>query len=230
MAGDYRGATTDGDYQLSMRRGEFDGEFRNDGSIASGEEVRGQYIGVGENRYRFTVEETAEVNLALDSLDFDPMLYLQGEGVELTDDDSGGDRNSLINTVLEPGDYVLEVQSYSGSGIYTLSAEAAAFEGRMSDGGEVAPGETIYGQMTAGGRLTYRLAVDETRDVVLESTSSAVDTVLRLTGNGVDEQNDDAAGLGLGSRISRSLQPGTYEVEVGSFGSNSGMVRLSIGE
>lgn len=235
MAGDYRVEVASyggnrGDYAIELRRSEFDGEFRNDGPIASGEEVRGQYVGVAENRYRFTVEETAEVSLALDSQDFDPMLYLQGEGVELTDDDSGGDRNSLINTVLEPGDYILEVQSYSGSGIYTLRAESSPFEGRMSDSGEVTPGEVVYGRMTAGGRLAYQLVVEEPREVVLESTSSAVDTVMRLTGNGVNEHNDDAPGLGLGSRITQHLQPGRYEVEVTAFGSNAGMVRLFIGE
>lgn len=235
MAGDYRVEVvsydgTVGNYELSMRRGEFDGEFRNGGPIASGEEVRGQYVGVGENRYRFTVDEVAEVSLALDSLDFDPMLYLQGNGVELSDDDSGGDRNSLINTVLQPGDYTLEVQSYSGSGVYTLRAGSNAFEGRMSDGGQVGTGDTVYGQLAVGSRLDYQLVVEEERDVVLESTSSAVDTVMRLTGNGVNEQNDDAPGLGLGSRITRHLQPGTYDVEVSAFGSSSGMVRLFIGE
>ncbi|MCK2185293.1 pre-peptidase C-terminal domain-containing protein [Halomonas getboli] len=235
MAGDYRVEVSSydgnpGEYRLEMRRGEFDGEFRNDGAIAAGEEVRGQYIGVGENRYRFTVEETAEVNLALDSLDFDPMLHLQGNGVDISDDDSGGDRNSLINAVLEPGDYTLEVQSYSGSGVYTLSAESSPFEGRMSDGGEIAPGETVFGRLTPGGRLSYRLVVDESREVTLESTSSAVDTVMQLTGKGVDEQNDDAPDLGLGSRITKRLEPGSYDIDIRGFGSGVGMVRLSIGE
>ncbi|MBB3143603.1 hypothetical protein [Halomonas organivorans] len=235
MAGDYRVEVGSyggnrGDYRLEVRRGAFDGEFRNDGAIAGGEEVRGQLTGVGGNRYRFSVEETAEVSLALDSLDFDPMLQLRGNGVDLSDDDSGGDRNALINTVLEPGDYTLDVQSYSGSGIYTLRAEQSAFTGRMSDGGRVSPGETLYGQLTSGGQLAYQLVVEESRDVVLESTSSALDTVMRLTGNGVDVQNDDAPDLGLGSRITQHLLPGTYDIEVSAFGSGSGMVRLSVGE
>jgi hypothetical protein len=235
MAGDYRVEVASygnsrGDYELAMQRGEFSGEFRNDGPIASGDEVQGQYGGIGNNRYQFTVEEVAEVNLELASQDFDPVLRLQGNGVDLSDDDSGGDRNSLISTVLEPGDYTLDVQSYSGNGVYTLSANTAAFEGRMSDGGEMAPGETIYGEMSAGGHLTYQLVVDEAREVVLESTSSAVDTILSLSGNGVDAQNDDAADLGLGSRIVRRLEPGTYDVSISAYGSSHGMVRLSSGE
>lgn len=235
MPGDYRVEVdsyngSQGDYRLEVRRGAFDGEFRNDGAIADGEDVRGQLSGVGSNRYRLTLEETAEVSLALDSRDFDPMLRLLGEGVDVSDDDSGGDRNALINTVLEPGDYTLEVQSYSGNGVYRLRVDESAFVGRMSDGGEVTPGETVYGQLDAGGRLVYQLVIEAPRQVVLESTSSAVDTVMRLTGNGVDAQNDDAADLGLGSRISRQLQPGTYDVEVSAFGSGGGMVRLAIGE
>ncbi|ATJ84445.1 PPC domain-containing protein [Halomonas beimenensis] len=233
MPGDYRVEVDSyyggaGDYALDMGRQDFSGEFRNDGELSPGEEVRGQLTGLGENRYRFEVDETAEVRLALDSLDFDPVLRLVGEGVDVSDDDSGGERNALIQTVLEPGRYTLEVQSYSGSGVYTLHGEQSAFEGRMSDGGEIVPGEVIYGRLPAGGSLTYRLELEAPRSVVLETTASGVDTVLRLAGQGVDVQNDDASDLGLGSRITQRLEPGTYTVEVSGFGGGAGLVRLAV--
>lgn len=234
MAGDYRVEVDSygegvGDYVLELSRRDFDGEFRNEGALALGESLRGQLTGVGENRYRLEVHEPVEARLALDSRDFDPMLRLHGNGLDLSDDDGGGERNALITTILQPGEYVLEAQSYSGSGIYRLHAEGEAFEGRTSDGGEVRPGETVYGNLVAGGSLAYELVIDEARPVVVEATSAAVDTMLRLSGRGVDARNDDAGDLGLGSRISQHLEPGTYRVEVNSFGSGTGMVRLEIG-
>ncbi|MDR5868675.1 PPC domain-containing protein [Halomonas koreensis] len=216
-------------YNLRTEARAFDGEFRNDGELTPGESLRGQ-LGMGRNAYRFEVEETSEVELALDSGAFDPVLRLHGNGVDRRDDDGGGNRNSLITTVLEPGEYVVEVESYSGTGPYSLRAEASAFEGRIVDGGEVALGETVYGQLSTVGSLNYRLDLETARDVVIESTSSAVDTVLRLSGAGVSAQNDDAGDLGLGSRIRRRLEPGSYDIEVSAFGSSTGMVRLSIGE
>ncbi len=234
MAGDYRVEVDSygdsvGDYALALTRRDFDGEFRNEGALTLGESLRGQLTGLGENRYRLTVNEPVEARLALDSRDFDPMLRLHGNGLDLSDDDGGGDRNALITSILQPGEYVLEAQSYSGSGIYRLQAEGEAFEGRTSDGGEVRPGETLYGNLAGGGSLAYELVIDEARSVVVEATSAAVDTMLRLSGHGVDAQNDDAGDLGLGSRISQHLEPGTYRVEVDSFGSGAGMVRLEIG-
>lgn len=217
-----------GDYTLQVERQAFDGEFRNDGPITLGQSLEGM-LGAGRNHYQFEVAETSEVELALDSNAFDPMLRLHGNGVEISDDDSGGNRNALITTVLQPGAYTLDVESYSGSGAYRLRTEQSVFEGRMSSGGEIALGEVVYGQLPTGGSLTYQLVVASARDVVLESTSTAVDTVMRLSGNGVNARNDDAGDLGLGSRIRRHLEAGTYRVEVSAFGSSSGMVRLSTG-
>ncbi|MDN3555693.1 hypothetical protein [Halomonas maura] len=233
MAGDYRVEVDrygdgGGDYALELTRRDFDGEFRNEGALALGESLRGQLTGLGENRYRLAIDEPVEARLALDSRDFDPVLRLHGNGLDLSDDDGGGERNALITTILQPGQYVLEAQSYSGSGIYRLRAEGEAFEGRTSDGGEVRPGETVYGNL-GGDSLTYELVIGEARSVVVEATSAAVDTMLRLSGPGVDAQNDDAGDLGLGSRISQRLEPGTYRVEVDSFSSGTGMVRLEIG-
>lgn len=231
MPGDYRVEVDSyggslGEYALELTTQPFDGTFQNEGELTIGESLRGQLGGFEDNRYTFEVSEVSEVELALESRNFDPMLRLYGNGVDISDDDSGGDRNALITTVLQPGRYTLEAQSYSGNGVYTLRAEQSAFEGRMSDGGELTVGETVYGNLRPGASLTYRLVIDAPQSVVIESTSGGVDTVMQLVGNGVNVHNDDAGDLGLGSRISQYLEPGSYTVEVSGFGSSGGMVRL----
>ncbi|MDX1464852.1 MAG: hypothetical protein R3215_04025 [Halomonas sp.] len=120
------------------------------------------------------------------------------------------------------------MESYSGTGAYRLCTEQRAFEGCISNGGEVATGEEVYGQLSPGRSLTYRLVVEAAQEVIIETTSGAVDTILGLTGNGVSEQNDDAGDLGYGSRIHRYLEPGTYAIEVSAYESNGGRVRLAI--
>ncbi|MFG6158967.1 hypothetical protein ACGTNG_09165 [Halomonas sp. 1390] len=235
MPGEYRVEVSGygeehGEYALDVSLGAFDGELRNGGEVAPGESLGGNLVGVGtSNTYRLEIDEVSEVELALESGAFDPVLRLYGNGIDLRDDDGGGDRNSLITTVLQPGEYRLDVESYSGTGAYRLRTEQRAFEGRIGNGGEVVPGEVIYGQLSLGRSLTYQLVLEAAQDVVIESTSGSVDTVLGLTGNGVSEQNDDAGDLGYGSRIHRYLEPGTYEIEVSAYGSNGGRVRLSIG-
>ncbi len=235
MPGEYRVEVSgygeaDGEYALDVTLGAFDGELRNGGEVTPGESLGGNLVGAGtSNTYRFVIDEVSEVELALESGAFDPVLRLYGNGIDLSDDDGGGDRNSLITTVLEPGEYRLDVESYSGTGAYRLRTEQRAFEGRISNGGEVATGEVVYGQLSPGRSLTYRLVVEAAQDVVIETTSGAVDTILGLTGNGVSEQNDDAGDLGYGSRIHRYLEPGTYEIEVSAYESNGGRVRLAIG-
>ncbi|MDT8879422.1 hypothetical protein RSO68_08065 [Halomonas saccharevitans] len=235
MPGEYRVEVSgygeeQGEYALDVSLDAFDGELHNGGALTLGESLGGNLSGNGvSNTYRFEVDAVSEVELALDSGAFDPVLRLYGNGIELRDDDGGGDRNSLITTVLQPGEYRLDVESYSGTGTYRLRTEQRAFEGRIGNGGEVAPGEVIYGQLSPGRSLTYRLVLEAARDVVIESTSGSVDTVLDLRGNGVNEQNDDAGDLGYGSRIHRYLEPGTYEIEVSGYGSSDGRVRLAIG-
>jgi hypothetical protein len=235
MPGDYRVEVSgygeeQGEYALDVSFDAFDGELHNGGALTLGESLGGNLSGNGvSNTYRFEVDAASEVELALDSGAFDPVLRLYGNGIELRDDDGGGDLNSLIITVLQPGEYRLDVESYSGAGAYQLRTEQRAFEGRSGNGGEVVPGDVIYGQLSLGRSLTYRLVLETAQDVVIESTAGSVDTVLGLTGNGVSEQNDDAGDLGYGSRIHRYLEPGTYEIQVNAFGSNGGRVRLAVG-
>lgn len=217
-----------GDYSLEVRRSTFDGEFRNDGDVVLGDSLQGILGGSGANSYTLNLEDTTEVRVALDSSSFDAVLRLHGNGIDISDDDSGGNLNSLLSVVLEPGSYTLEAQSYSGNGGYRLEVAGDVFEGTLRNGGEVGLDEVVLGSMRASSPLNYELVLDEEATVTLETTSPTIDTVLSLSGNGVEVENDDADGLGFGSRITQHLEAGRYDVNVTAWGSGSGTVRLEV--
>ena len=217
-----------GDYSLEVRRSAFDGEFRNDGELALGDSLQGMLGSTGSNSYSLTLEETTDIRLALDSSSFDAVLRLHGSGIDISDDDSGGNLNALLSTVLEPGSYTVEAQSYSGNGVYRLAVSGDAFEGALRNGGEIGLDEVVLGNLRPESPLSYELVLDEAATVVLEATSSTIDTVLSLSGNGVDVENDDADGLGYGSRITQRLEAGRYDVNITAWGSGSGTVRLEV--
>lgn len=217
-----------GDYSLEVRRSTFDGEFRNDGDVVLGDRLQGILGGSGANSYTLNLEDTTEVRVALDSSSFDAVLRLHGNGVDISDDDSGGNLNSLLSVVLEPGSYTLEAQSYSGNGGYRLEVAGDVFEGTLRNGGEIGLDEVVLGSMRTGSPLNYELVLDEEATVTLETTSPTIDTMLSLSGNGVEVENDDADGLGFGSRITQHLEAGRYDVNVTAWGSGSGTVRLEV--
>lgn len=223
---DVSGYGNGGDYSLDVRRTSFDGEFVNEGELALGDSLQGMLDSAGPNSYSLTLEETTDLSLALGSSSFDALLRLHGNGVDISDDDSGGDLDALLTTVLEPGSYTVEAQSHSGNGIYKLEVSGSAFEGTLRNGGDVGLDEVVIGNMQSGRPLTYELVLDEASTVTLEATSPTIDTVLSLSGNGVEVENDDAPGLGLGSRIIQRLEAGRYDVNITSWNSGSGTVRL----
>lgn len=216
----------EGDYHLDVRQAAFDDELVNEGELALGDALRGVLSGSGSNRYRLSLEETTDISVAVDSSNFDAVLRLHGNGIDISDDDSGGDLNALLSAVLEPGDYTLEAQSYSGNGVYDLAVMGEAFEGELRNDGELRVGEAVIGSMQSGSPLHYELVVDEAAVVTVEATSPTIDTMLGLSGNGVDVENDDADGLDYGSRITQRLEPGRYDVSVSAWGQGSGTVRL----
>lgn len=80
-----------------------------------------------------------------------------------------------------------------------------------------------------GGDATRTLEIEESGLYIINLTSNAFDTTLGLSGNGVSQQDDDG-GDGTNSRIQAVLEPGSYELAVGSYGSSdvSGMYTLSV--
>nr|WP_298250369.1 hypothetical protein [uncultured Halomonas sp.] len=215
-----------GIYDLTVAGEAFEGELRNSGGLALGESLNGMLNGGESNHYSLSLEEPTDVSVALDSSSFDAVLRLHGNGVDISDDDSGDNLNARLSAVLEPGDYTLEAQSYSGNGIYDLAVAGEAFEGELRNGGELRVDEAVIGSMQSGSPLHYELVVDEAATVTVEATSPTIDTMLGLSGNGIDVENDDAEGLGYGSRISQRLEAGRYDVSVSAWGQGSGTVRL----
>ncbi|MBF7054373.1 hypothetical protein IOC61_13790 [Halomonas sp. KAO] len=219
-----------GDYTLEMQRSAFEGELRNDGEILLEESLVGILDGSGPNSYRLTLEEAAGVRVMLGSSSFDAVLRLHGNGIDISDDDSGGNLDALLSAVLEPGSYTLEAQSYSGAGAYRLEVAGEAIEGELRNGGEVRVGDAVVGSLSPGGVLDYELVLEEDATIVLEATSPTVDTILSLSGNGVEIENDDADGLGLGSRLTQFLEAGRYGLGVRAWdvGGGSGTIRLEV--
>lgn|GEM_PF-1774435 len=225
--GSYSGSPS-GMFSLSATATPFDGEVSNSGELAPGQTIRGALSAGGSNRYVFTLAQPAEVSLAMNSSAFDTLLELSGAEVSQRDDDGGGDTNSLINAVLAAGTYQVNASSYSGSGAFSLRFDAEPFNGAIQNSGEVRPGDTLYGQLSAGGTLIYRLVVEEAGTITLESQSAIVDTLMELGGPGVSLQDDDGGSTELGSMIETHLERGTYEVTISGYGGGGGVVRLDV--
>ena len=71
------------------------------------------------------IAEAGHYTVDLYATEFDALLRMSGNGVELEDDDGAGGTNSRISTYLEPGRYTLSARSYdnSGRGSFVISVE-----------------------------------------------------------------------------------------------------------
>lgn len=213
-----------GEYRLQASISPFDGELFNHGELTAGMTARGMQSG-DINQYTLTVDEMSEVGITVSSDSFDSYLELSGNGVNLTDDDSGGGYNARIQTVLQPGTYNVNVSSYSGSGLFTVTVEQSALDGRLMDSGVLRPGDRVYGTMVEGMPLVYELELAHDQQVRIDTRSGAVDTVLNLSGQGIDLTDDDGGGE-THSMLEQYLPAGTYRIEVGAYDSYSNGVIL----
>lgn len=232
--GDYRvlvqafGDGNGGSYDLRARIEPFTGELTSEGPIEAGEILTGLHSG-GDNEFSLTIEERSEVSISVESENFDTLLTLVGNSINVSNDDGGDGTNSRIETLLEPGTYSIQVSAYGDSGgIFTISVEQSEAVGRRQDSGNVVPGDVVYGQMVNGQPLTYVLTIDSARTVSISASSGSADTVLTLSGGGLNLENDDG-GDGTNSLIEQFLTPGEYTIQVRDFGNSSnGTIRLEI--
>jgi len=223
----YESYPVDGLYTLGTQVTPFGGDLRNEGEIAPNSSLIGIRSDT-DNRYMMTIDEPSEVSISLNSGSFDTLLTLTGNGLNLSDDDGGGDTNSLITTIVQPGTYTLEIGSYSGNGMYNLSVSQSALSGTLMNSGELYSGDVVYGSLNSRSNLSYTLIVDAARTVRIDATSSAVDTLISLTGQGLALEDDDG-GDGTNSRLEEYLPAGTYTLNIRGYSSDdSGQVRIEV--
>lgn len=187
-------------------------------------------IGRDGKSYRLEIRQPGYYQIEMRSSEFDSALELQGNGVTISDDDSGGGLNARLSVPLEAGTYTLRAKSVDeANGLFQLSVGSGALpEGvRLRNSGALAlDGTDVHGALTGSPR-EYQLRVRQPGRVTVVLRSEHFDTQLELRGNGVSLSDDDGGG-GTDSRIAAVLQPGTYTVVARALNDGSnGLFRLS---
>ena len=137
----------------------------------------------------------------------------------------GSSGNSLAFRSTEAGAYTVAVNGSQASayGPYQLTAKAIA----AYDGKPLSPGEHAIDWLI-NERQEYQFTIATAGVYVITAESSNFDTVLTVSGRGVEEENDDG-GNNLNSRLQLFLEPGQYTASVRSMGESSGSFKLAIG-
>lgn len=218
------GSGEDGPFNIESRLRDLSG---ND-TVQPGSTVEGWLDGE-TSTHTLVIEESGLYTVDMASPEFDTILELSGQGMSLTDDDGGQNRNSRIQTMLEPGEYELGARSYNheGSGFYSLSVaqEEMPEDRELQNGGALELGTSVNG-LLQGNQVEYTLQVPERALYTFDLSSETFDTVLEVEGNNRLLSNDDY-GPGTNSRLEALLEAGEFTVRVSSFSSGgNGMFTL----
>lgn len=195
--------------------------------------------------YTFTLSQLTQVQLELNSEDFDAYLTLYaGQGLEdlspenqiAADDDGGGSLNALLALPLEAGDYLVEVRSFDreATGVYILSLQQAVLGADEDQAGSIA---LSYGVPLSGGLFpagdidlhSFAGQAGEVVDISLESEDFDAFVELEFAGELIAV--DDDGGEGFNSLISGFVLPfgGAYGVRVHALGDEgTGAYRLGV--
>ncbi len=184
---------------------------------------------MGEKQdYTLKVDKAGIYTIAMQSSALDSYLHLVGRNVDIEDDDSGNNLNARIRAYLEPGDYTIGASSVNGStGSFKLNVTLTPVDKDLviRDGSALTIGQTAQGMVDSRGRRSFVLDLDRARHLQFDAIADNFDAVLRVSGPGVDAEDDDG-GNGTNARLGLHLGPGRYSVVVSSFGSQQGVFEL----
>lgn len=184
--------------------------------------------GDGKQEYKLQLDKPGIYAISMDSSALDPYLRLNGRNVELEDDDGGDGTNARIRTYLEPGEYTLAASTINGNtGSFKLRVALTPVEGDVvtRNGTTLTLGQATHAMLDGSGRRSFVLNLDSPRHIRFDAISDTFDTVLYVTGPGIDAEDDDG-GNRTNSRLSLHLGAGRYNVAVSGFGSQQGLFQL----
>lgn len=199
-----------------------------DGKPLAGDSEIIDWLTADKQEYALKVAKAGIYTIAMDSTALDPLLRLNGKGVELENDDSNGSTNAKLTAYLEPGDYTITSSALENrTGSFKLKINmAAAIEGMVvRNGTALTPGQSAHGLIDSSGRRSFSLQLAQPRHIQFDALSDNMDTVLQVTGPGVNAEDDDGGG-GTNARLELHLAAGTYTVIVRSLGDTQGPFEL----
>lgn len=222
----YRG----GSYRLRLETSQVkDTPSTETSELRIGDSIEAQ-LNAGSQSYDLILEQPAAITVDASSDDFDAELRLSNSVINLTDANSGLGNGARISEHLAPGTYQLEVSATDrGYGRYAISVANSADTIRIQNDGIVTPGDRFYAEFNVGQPLQYWLVADDPASVRIRASSHTLDTFLKLSGRGLDLENDDHGGS-THSMIAVDLIPGTFNLEVSEWGSDhhSGVILVEI--
>jgi uncharacterized protein (TIGR03437 family) len=182
------------------------------------------------------------VYITMTSSAFDTFLRVldsSGKALFANNDDkrtSTTTTNSFIGALLNPGTYRIEATSYdpSQAGAYTL-----AVRGTAANIGTISLGQSVSGNLSSSSGRTvlgdgssadlYEFSVASQQVVTITMRSVAMDAYMVLMdSSGLYLASDDDSGGGTDSQIVRTLAPGKYRAEAGTFVGQGGAYTLSL--
>ncbi len=170
-----------------------------------------------------------------DASNYDPILSLfrAGTGHIINDDDSGGNYNAKILTMLEEGRYYIVLSGYAGSGgQYQVSLERRDLPPPVNERiqvGDVRRGEILYPAQRD--RYSFSVSGERSLTITATATQSYLDTFIEIydaQGNMIN--SDDDGGAGTNSRILMTFSQGVYSVVVRSYSTSTGAYMLEVRE
>lgn len=182
----------------------------------------------GNQDYTLKAAKAGIYTITMDSSALDAFVRLTGKGVEIENDDGGNGTNARLTAYLEPGDYTITASAIDGrSGAFKLGVSMTAPDGGLiiRDGTALTLGKSAHGMIDSRGRRIFTLQLGSPRQVQFDAIADSLDTVLRVTGPGINAEDDDG-GEGTNARLTLGLGAGTYTVTVTSLGSRQGIFEL----
>ena len=200
-----------------------------DGSVLSVGDSISDWVDA-PRRLTLRIAESGIYTVDMLSDDFDAFLKIDGPGVALSNDDGGDGTNARISARLAPGEYTITASGYGServSGMYRLAIAARSTpETPLREGGALTPGSTVTG-LNEGTAHSYTFSLPARQLVRIDMRSDEIDSLLRLSGNGVDTSDDDG-GDGLNARIVTLLDAGEYTLRADTATQGAGFYTLAL--